>query len=228
MTLMPESLPLNKSRTTTKGRRSFAPSVKWTIALAASVVVLIACLMQWGGYLLESSDPVPAHVDAAVVLEGSLVGERVRLTEAMRLLRQGVPERVLLTLPPASYWGDPVPPMARRFLTTNYGPDLAERVDFCEVGPDVDSTLEEAQAVDRCIRDHHWKSVVVVTSNYHARRAGIIWRRVMRKQNPGLQIRVHGVDDPEFQPQGWWRKRAWAKTWLLEFTKLVWTQTFGR
>ena len=226
--LMPESLPMNEGRTAIKERRSFKQTLRWIAALVALLLVLVALLMLWGGYLLESSEPLPAHVDGAVVLEGSLVGERARLAGAMQLLRQGVPERVLLTLPPASYWGDPVPPMARHFLETNYGRELAERVDFCEVGPEVDSTLQEAQAIDRCIQDHHWKSVAVVTSNYHTRRAGIIWRRVMRRQNPTLQFSVHGVDDPEFQAQGWWRKRLWAKTWLLEFTKLIWTETFGR
>lgn len=184
--------------------------------------------MRWGGHLLEASDPLPTHVDGAVVLEGSLIGERVRLAGAMLLLQQGVPERVLLTIPPTSYWGEPVPPMARHFLEASYGHDLAERVDFCDVGPGVDSTFQEAQAIDRCIREHHWKAVVIVTSNYHTRRAGIIWRRVMQKRNPSLQISLHGVDDPEFQADGWWRKRLWAKTWLLEFTKLIWTETFGR
>ena len=228
MIRMPENVSLSDSQYTVKGRRSFKRPLKWIAALVVSALVPIVCLMLWGGYLLESSDPMPANVDAAVVLEGSLVGERARLAGAMQLLRQGIPERVLLTLPPASYWGEPVPPMARHFLEANYGSDLAQRVDFCSVGADVDSTLQEAQAIDRCIQDHHWKSVVVVTSNYHTRRAGIIWRRVMKKQNPALQINMHGVDDPEFQARGWWQKRLWAKAWLLEFTKLIWTETFGR
>jgi uncharacterized SAM-binding protein YcdF (DUF218 family) len=212
----------------TKDRRWVKRVFRRLGSAALLVLVMVACLMRWGGYLLESSDPVPAHFDVAVVLEGSLVGERVRLAGAMQLLQKGAAARVLLTIPPASYWGEPVPPMARHFLETNYGNDLAARVDFCDVGPDVDSTLQEAQAIDHCIQDHNWKSVVVVTSNYHTRRAGILWRRVMRKQNPSLQLSILGVDDPEFQDRGWWRKRLWAKTWLLEFTKLIWTETFGR
>lgn len=217
------SQPLEAS----KGRR-FPKALKWIAALSAFGLIVVGCLMQWGGYLLESSDPLPAKADAAIVLEGSLIGERARLAGAMQLLRQGVPERVLVSLPPTSYWGDPVAPMARHFLETNYGHDLADRVDFCEVGPEVDSTLQEARAIDRCIQEHHWKSIVVVTSNYHTRRAGIIWRKVMRKVNPSLQITVFGVSDPEFQADGWWRKRLWAKTWLLEFSKLIWTETVGR
>jgi hypothetical protein len=219
---------MSKTASPNKDQRPRRRLWRWIVAGAILVLAFVGGLMQWGGHLLEASDPLPTHVDGAVVLEGSLIGERVRLAGAMELLRQGVPERVLLTIPPTSYWGEPVPPMARHFLETTYGPDLAERVDFCDVGAGVDSTLQEAQAIDRCIQDHRWKSVVIVTSNYHTRRAGIIWRRVMRKRNPSLEISVHGVDDPEFQANGWWRKRLWAKTWLMEFMKLIWTETFGR
>jgi len=201
---------------------------RWFAGALAFFVAVGAVLMIWGGQLLESSDALPAHVDAAVVLEGSLIGERVRLAEAMQLLGRGVPERVLLMLPQMSYWGESVPPMARRFLETTYGHDLAERVDFCEVGANVDSTIQEARVIGSCIQEHHWNTIVVVTSNYHTRRAGMIWRKVMRKQNPSLQIWVHAAHDPEFQPDGWWRHRIWAKTWLLEFTKLIWSVAVGR
>lgn len=202
--------------------------LRWMATVLVCVMAIVFCLMRWGGRLLESNDSLPAQVDAAIVLEGSLAGERVRLAGAMDLLRQGASDRVLLTLPASSYWGEPVPPMARHFLEASYGHGLAERVDFCQVGADVDSTLQEAQAIDACIQQHQWKKIAVVTSNYHTRRAGMIWRRVMRKRNPNLQIWVHAVDDPEFQANGWWRKRLWAKTWLLEFTKLIWTVTVGR
>ena len=201
---------------------------RWLAASLACAGALAAALMIWGGRLLVASDPLPAHVDAAIILEGSLLGERVRLAEAMQLLSQGVPGRVLLTLPQMSYWGEPVPPLARRFLETNYGHGLADRVDFCEIGPNVDSTLQEARAIDSCIQAHHWKTVVVVTSNYHTRRAGMIWRKVMRKRNPALRIWVQAADDPEFQAEGWWRHRIWAKTWLLEFVKLIWSVSVGR
>jgi uncharacterized SAM-binding protein YcdF (DUF218 family) len=218
---------MSDCRDVSSGRR-FPKALKWIAGFLAFGLTVAGCLMQWGGYLLESSDPVPAKVDAAIVLEGSLLGERVRLAGAMQLLRQGVPGRVLVSLPPTSYWGDSVAPMARHFLETNYGHDLADRVDFCEVGPEVDSTLQEAGAINRCIQEHRWKSILVVTSNYHTRRAGIIWHKVMRKLNPSVQISVYAVSDPEFQADGWWRKRLWAKTWLLEFSKLIWTETVGR
>ena len=183
--------------------------------------VMLFALLHWGGDLLVSSDgPLSAHPDAAVVLQGSLMGERARLAEAMALLQQGVPGRVLLSVPGESYWGAPVPPMARVYLEKNYGVEAAARVDFCETGADVNSTEEEARALDNCVKQHGWKSIVVVTSDYHTRRAGMIWRRTLKQQDPSLKLWIHAASDPEFQARGWWRKRIYAKTWLLKFRKI--------
>ncbi len=117
--------------------------------------------------------------------------------------------------------------MDRCYLERTYGLDAANRVDFCETGADVNSTEEEARALDGCVHQHGWQSIVVVTSNYHTRRAGIIWRRTLKQQDPSMRLWVHAVNDPEFDVREWWRKRLYAKTWLLEFTKLVWTELFG-
>jgi uncharacterized SAM-binding protein YcdF (DUF218 family) len=161
------------------------------------------------------------------VLQGSILGERARLAEAMSLLQQGISGRVLLSMPNESYWGAPIPPMARGYLERNYGKDAASHVDFCETGSDVNSTEEEARALDSCVHQHGWQSIVVVTSDYHTRRAGMIWRRTRKQQDPALHLWIHPANDPEFQRRGWWRKRLYAKTWLLESTKLIWTELFG-
>jgi uncharacterized SAM-binding protein YcdF (DUF218 family) len=222
---MAESLSVFSRRTGGRIVRSRARrTVLWS--LFASVILFIS-LLHWGGRLLVSSDSLPAHVDAAVVLQGSSLGERARLAGAMRLLQQGIPNRVLLSVPRESYWGASIPPMARSYLEKNYGVDAANHVDFCETGADVNSTEEEARALDDCVRQHGWKSITVVTSDYHTRRAGMIWRRTLKQQDPSIHLWMHGVDDPEFQSRGWWRKRLYAKTWLLEFTKLIWTELFG-
>jgi len=91
------------------------------------------------------------------------------------------------------------------------------------VSADVDSTAEEADVLVKCIGQQGWRSVVLVTSDYHSRRAGMIWRRTMREQRVGFLMAVHAVADPEFHPAGWWRERRSAKTWFMECTKLVWT-----
>ncbi len=194
--------------------------------LLAAAIVIAVCLLVWGGDLLISSDPAPQHVEAAIVLQGSIVAEKVRIAGAINLLQRGIADRALLSVPQESYWGQSIPPAARSYLERTYGNDLAARVDFCETNADVNSTVQEAQALGPCIQEHHWHSVVIVTSDYHTRRAGMLWRR-MTRSDPNIHLWVEGVADPEFQ-QPWWRHRQSAKIWVEEGVKLAWTTLGGR
>jgi uncharacterized SAM-binding protein YcdF (DUF218 family) len=197
--------------------------LRWLLAAA---IVIAVCLLALGGNLLIASNPTPRHAEAAIILQGSIAAEKVRIGGAMELLRQGIVDRALLSVPKESYWGQSIPPVARSFIERNYGADLAARVEFCETSEDVNSTLQEAQVLLPCIQQHHWHSVVIVTSNYHTRRAGMLWRRLIRS-DPDFHVWIEGVADPEFQ-QPWWRHRRSAKTWVTETAKLVWTSLGGR
>jgi uncharacterized SAM-binding protein YcdF (DUF218 family) len=187
------------------------------------IVILGALLFWFGGYLLIASDTLPPHVEGAVVLQGSIAADNARLDGAVRLVEAGTANRVILSVPKEAYWGESSIPAARTYMERKYGSGIAGRVEFCETGPEVNSTDDEAKVVTGCIRDHGWKTIVVVTSNYHTRRAGMIWRKVMRAEYPAGQVWIHAVSDPEFEPSGWWRRRIYAKTTFLEVTKLVWT-----
>jgi len=197
-------------------------ALRWLVAAA---VVIAFCLLRWGGRLLIASDSQPEHVDAALVLQGSIAAEKARIAGAISLLQRGVADRALLSVPKESYWGQSIPPVARSYLERVYGHDIAARVDFCETSGEVNSTLQEAQAVSPCIREHHWQSIVIVTSNYHTRRAGILWRKITGP-DPKIHIWIEGVTDPEFQ-QPWWRHRQSAKIWVMETVKLVWAALGG-
>jgi uncharacterized SAM-binding protein YcdF (DUF218 family) len=95
-------------------------------------------------------------------------------------------------------------------------------VDFCSTEPDLTSTLQEAQALSPCIRDHGWKSIALLTSNYQSRRVGIIWRKTLPNSDTSAYVSVEGVPDPNYQARGWWRQRLYAETWLRESAKLAW------
>src|SRR5712691_1351127 len=57
---------------------------------------------------------------------------------------------------------------------------------------DGDSTLEEAQSLVRIVKERKWRSVIVVTSNFHTRRARYIFLRVFPQS---MEIRVASARD---------------------------------
>lgn len=77
------------------------------------------------------------------------------------------------------------------------------------------NTREEAVEVARLIQARGWKRVLVVTSNYHARRARFIFERVLP---PGVTLRVSAARDSDFDPSRWWETHEGQK---LFFNELV-------
>lgn len=80
------------------------------------------------------------------------------------------------------------------------------------------NTREEAIEVARLIQSRGLKRVLVVTSNYHARRARFIFERVLP---PGVSLRVSGARDSEFDPSRWWETRQGQKLFLIELVGYV-------
>jgi uncharacterized SAM-binding protein YcdF (DUF218 family) len=83
---------------------------------------------------------------------------------------------------------------------------------------DGDSTLEEAQALVRFVKSKKWHSVIVVTSNFHTRRARYIFRKVFPQ---GIEVRVASARDGDFDPAHWWEKRKSIKQLTHEFAGMV-------
>ncbi len=196
-------------------------SSHWKLGVLGILVVLVLCFLHWGGYLLFANDPVPAHVDAAVVAHGSVASQTARLSAAMAMLQRGSVDQVVLGIPKQSYWEEDVAQLARQYLTKTYGAALASRVDFCDTQETVTSTAQEAQALSTCIQEHRWKAIVLVTSNYNGRLSDVTWRKILGKSDPSVQLWVNGISDSDYQPRGWWRQPLYARIWVTEFTSLI-------
>lgn len=79
------------------------------------------------------------------------------------------------------------------------------------------STREEAYAVRRLMREKGWKRLIVVTSNYHTRRARYIYRRVLAPED----VRVVAAPDSTFDPRVWWQSRGSLKIFFRECVAFV-------
>jgi uncharacterized SAM-binding protein YcdF (DUF218 family) len=190
---------------------------------ALVLAVMMAALLRWGAYLLISDEPLPTHLDVAVVLQGSILGEKARIAGAVRLVQKGIADKILVSVPRESYWGQAMAPVAYAYNEKLYGQEMVNHFVFCETDENVDSTEQESRILFNCIQAQEWRSIAVVTSDYHSRRAGIVWRQMLREKYSSAKFWVHGVSDPEFRVSAWWRDRRSVKYWLLECTKLVWT-----
>ena len=196
----------------------------WSAGSAALVLLVLALvgltlLLRFGGYILFSPTSLPSHAQAAVVLQGSEIGEAARRERAFQLLRDGTVQNVLLSVPEQQYLGVPIPELLRTFVQKQYGPELAKRVVYCEQR-DVFSTIDEALALQKCLKDNAWNSIIVVTSTYHTRRAKMIWTTAQSISHVQFEFGMDAAYDTDFDVRGWWRRRRSAKTWLLETTKL--------
>jgi vancomycin permeability regulator SanA len=76
-----------------------------------------------------------------------------------------------------------------------------------------ENTREEAVEAARLIQTRGWKRVLLVTSNYHARRVRFIYGRILPS---GVSFRVSGARDSQFDPSRWWESRQGQKLFLVE------------
>ena len=88
---------------------------------------------------------------------------------------------------------------------------------FVALPNDSRSTGDEAVDVLAALNQRHAHSVDIVTSNYHTRRAGNIYRA----KASALEIHMVAAPDLYFTPEGWWKNRDGRKTFLLEWMKTV-------
>lgn len=100
--------------------------------------------------------------------------------------------------------------------------DLVERGvpkdKILRVANDADSTREEAQTLAKIAVQKKWREVIVVTSNYHTRRARYIFSHVLPA---GTKVRITGAADGDFDPERWWEKRISVKELVREIAGMV-------
>jgi uncharacterized SAM-binding protein YcdF (DUF218 family) len=78
---------------------------------------------------------------------------------------------------------------------------------------DADNTREEAQFLQKLAREKNWKSVIVVTSNYHTRRAKYIFGKIFANS---VTVRMAAARDADYDPQHWWEHRKSVKRYFHE------------
>jgi uncharacterized SAM-binding protein YcdF (DUF218 family) len=81
-----------------------------------------------------------------------------------------------------------------------------------------ENTREEAYAIGQLLRSRRWKRILLVTSNYHTRRAQFICSRAFPT---GTALQVIAAPDSEYDPDGWWRTRKGTKIFFYESVSML-------
>ena len=179
----------------------------------ASVLLHSAILGALGSYLVSAGPPQKA--DLAFVLAGDFNGPRI--FQAAALARQGYVPKVVVSGPAGDYG----------YYECDLAIPFAEKAGypasyFLHFENHALSTAEEAQAAAGELRRLGAKRVLLVTSDYHTRRAG----KIFRAAAPEITFYVVAAPDFYFTADGWWRNREGRKTFATEWMKTV-AEWFG-
>jgi uncharacterized SAM-binding protein YcdF (DUF218 family) len=178
-------------------------------------------LTRVGNYLV-AADPVE-NADAIEILAG---GEVARCKSAAELFRQRWAPLILVT---RGVYPDEKDDLIR------YGIPAMESHEMClailshykipasavEVLDGYnESTADEARKLRSYVQNRGLHRLIIVTSNFHTRRAGVLFRRIFH--GTGVRIVIQAAPpDIHFDPKGWWKRRRDAKTLLWEYQKLT-------
>ena len=154
--------------------------------------------------LTPADDPAPA--DGIVALTG---GSGERISAAVRLLEDGKAKRLLI-----SGVGQHV---TRGELQTIVG--AAKPVFDCcvDLGFQAANTLGNARETAAWTRAHGFRTLILVTADYHMPRA----RLELHAALPEATIETYPVATTELRTGDWWKTGAGAERMILEYCKYL-------
>jgi len=166
--------------------------------------------------LLISNDDLKQS-DIILVLSG---GSGERIEEAVKLYNEGYAPLILVSSIPfpdktffaedyknRTSWGA----LMTSFAIRKGVPESS----IIKYKSDSESTIDEARLITLYLKDKGYKSLILVTSDFHSRRAGIVFRRYADIN--GLRLIVHPA--PDVFKKEWWKVRSRKKIVLLEYIK---------
>ena len=185
---------------------------RWWVVVIVVVLAAVLAHPLWlgalGRYLVKADGP--SRADIAVVAAGDGFGNRI--LKAAELVRQGFTSRVLVSGPDGMYDSNEAD-LAIAFAV--HRGNAASW--FIRFPIRAYSTREEARAIAPELRRLGARRVLLVTSDYHTRRAGSVYRGAA----PDLEFRVVAAPDKFFRAGDWWRTREGQKRFVLEWLKTI-------
>lgn len=86
------------------------------------------------------------------------------------------------------------------------------------------NTEEDAKYTKEILLKHKYKSLILVTSPYHSKRAFTIFQKVMGKD---IKVISAPVENSWFKFEDWWKRRRDRSIVFNEYSKFLWLWMFG-
>ncbi len=182
-----------------------------TLLLGVALALVAARAGQW--MVVDE----PRRSDVILVLAGE-TGRRPE--RALQLLEQGYGRRVVIDVPA----GAMIFTFSAIELAKKYVQSLPRASDI-SICPIVGlSTKDETHDAEKCLAGEPAASVLLVTSDFHSRRA----LKIFRHELPARSFSVAAVNDDTQFGSRWWTHRQWAKTAVDEWLRLLWWNAVDR
>src|SRR5580692_10678936 len=187
---------------------SAAPRQKWRAAIVSVFAVVVAVAAGFVGFLsqLHGTEAKPSRTADGIVV---LTGGSSRVSDAMELLADGYGRRLLISgVHPASGASD-----ISRSL-----PDNQSLLNCCvDLDRSAVNTRSNAAETRRWAHDRGFKSLIVVTSNYHMPRAIVELSHAM----PDIALIPYAVVGDKWRDEPWWVSGTTLRLVLSEYVKYV-------
>lgn len=188
--------------------------LKLRITLIVAIVAALLFAVTSGSFLVVND---LQQADTIVVLAGET---HKRPARGMQLLAQNSAGKMLLNVPAGEVIYDRSQiDIARDYVQAS---PYRQSVQICAVYGL--STKTEAQDVARCLQNSGVRRLLLVTSDYHSRRA----RSIFQHELEGYEVFVTPASDPQQFGTAWWQHRQWAKTNFDEWLRLIWWELVDR
>jgi hypothetical protein len=193
---------------------SSAARRRWLVAGVSLCVLFVGLAAKAGDFLVVDA---PRRSDVILVLAGE-TKQRPQL--ALQLLSHGYGRSILLDVPLNST----IYEFTQIQLAHKYVSDLpqAASISICPIQGL--STKDESKDVEKCLVREPVKTVLIVTSDFHTRRA----LSILRRELPQYEFSVAAAGDKEQFGARWWTHRQWAKIFLDEWLRTIWWKTIDQ
>jgi uncharacterized SAM-binding protein YcdF (DUF218 family) len=170
-------------------------------------LVWAAGLLAFAARVIDSTPAAdPPHSDGIVVLTGA---SSLRIEAAAELLEQGAAERLLIS---------GVNPEATRAQVRQATSTAGRAFDCCvDLGFQAENTVGNAHETAGWARYHHYRSLIVVTADYHMPRALLELRGAL----PQVTLHPYPVVTETLDVRHWYASPEAARRMTVEYCKYL-------